>query len=608
MSKTTLEYGGIEKAAAAWGICDDLEIFEVGKGKSTVSFRTQEKFDPAAGPQFAFDQPGIVRLERTGSGTVWSGGTITFKGNFDSPTAQSSGGRHYIRYRLHDVWWYFERQQFKQHRNEFAGFTDHDPTKPALYRDIVLPEIYLGEKPDETRQTNGQQITEVLNWVNEVYNPTRRGATGGINPALDIVQAGTIQPAVYNPVSRQGNCFCSEACYSVMRLQPDGIFIIDRTTTPPTLHLKTLAKWNYATSPPTFTDYTNLPEVTVDLTAEEEKEMVRQQQDIRRLNGVIIYYRKMVSVDGKSAPATGVDKYPPGITDFTPETSSHQVDLTPFNMVTLEAAVIARPVADAVSATASDRKDWWLKHDKSLNSPRVDQNSIVVLAPTEFKDENGVAVDLSLFPNELYGTLPNWTERRTIRATARATLKFDHYTDSTRKVADGKYETLEVTYDLVLTNALTQRYTAVSSVSFGEFQPVGVAESVFRSVDALQQQGTLTLKRPTMPTNIRIGVRLKLIGPNHTWTNIFPQEVAMRPHRREITVSFGPSAAIDADKLVELAKATRYILSYNMPSGRATGSVSGSSEMDMGIDGKEGNTLHGVGGAKQIGASYSTSF
>jgi hypothetical protein len=75
-----------------------------------------------------------------------SGGTIYFAGYLDDPVRLLDGGLEHIQYQLHNVLWLFERNPFKQYRNQFAGWTvPGDPSSGASYVKKVCPEIYLGD-------------------------------------------------------------------------------------------------------------------------------------------------------------------------------------------------------------------------------------------------------------------------------------------------------------------------------------------------------------------------------------------------------------------------------------------------------------------------------
>src|ERR1700690_1184261 len=104
-------------------------------------------------------------------------------------------------------------------------------------------------------QSNGVEITDILNWVNECFNPTKRGATTGRSNTQDVLTIGTIEPKLFTGIKRAAAMLCSEAIIDVLRLQPDSTVWVDDTTTPPTVNVRTLGKWNYTTNPPTFIDY-----------------------------------------------------------------------------------------------------------------------------------------------------------------------------------------------------------------------------------------------------------------------------------------------------------------------------------------------------------------
>ena len=176
----TLSYNGGEPAILKdFGICADFTITHSNRQKATATFRTNEGFDAADAPQFAF----------MGKGAIYRNGALFFQGYFDDPIQELEGNRQYIHYRLHDAWWLFERHSFKQWRNQFGGWINGDPNQGPILTPVVAPEVYLGETVNEVWQTNGMQVVEIINWVNECHNPTKRGATTGRDNAQDVVQA-----------------------------------------------------------------------------------------------------------------------------------------------------------------------------------------------------------------------------------------------------------------------------------------------------------------------------------------------------------------------------------------------------------------------------------
>lgn len=202
MSLWTIAHGATEKSLPDWGLCADFSAQFASKTRDTLSLRTAEPFDSAS-PQWPWGSKLTVWRDRTALGV---GGSIFFQGCVGQLRRRADAGREAIGYELYGPWWLLERLKFKQARSVFNGWvTPNDPTSGATLRTIYTTEVYLGEKADETWQTSGQQILEVLNWVNECYNPTKRGATSGRDNSQDVLAIGTIDPALNIPKSRQND-------------------------------------------------------------------------------------------------------------------------------------------------------------------------------------------------------------------------------------------------------------------------------------------------------------------------------------------------------------------------------------------------------------------
>lgn len=621
----TLKYNGVEKALADWGILSDYSGELVNKAKSTVTLRTTERFDAGATQFVSF--PAWFRANPTGSPAsqlviiyrdrtaVGSGGTIWFTGFFDDPVRLNSGGKENVQYQLHDVLWLFERNQFKQHRKQFNGWvTPGDPSSGAALVDKVCSEVFLGEKLDGTLWTNGEQIAEIINWINESYNPTKRGASSGRDDTKDVVALGTINPAALCAKTRLNTIFCDEAINNVLRWAPDAVFKVDHTTTPPTLNVLTMGQWNYATNPPTFIGYANLPEVVINITEDQEKEIQLQTNYGRTLPGVIIYYLSTATVDSLTVPVITRDAYPPSVDDFYPEVSSHAVQLEGSKLIHVQANIEVNhntgPIADVMSATAATRKAWWKAHNAALKNDKILDGSIGVLELppagsgiyATVKDHSGLGINLSDYPNEVFNDIPAWLKTqfgiRVIEAFVSADIAYTQFTEAGHTNKDHVKDRHFTTKKVKLTNAVTKLYEAVQTFDSGEIPPQGVAESVYRGVAAAQNSGTITFVNSQLRSDIYIGCRLKLVGPTTTFDNILPQSIKPRPCQASTMVTFGPSATVDADALLELARATRMRFIYNMPSGRADGLGSGGDKVDHTMESASDDTAAGVGGAK----------
>jgi hypothetical protein len=582
-----------------------------------MRFSTIEGFDPAAAPAFSVDEKIWLKLN----------GTTFFQGYCTDPVRHTQDGRQWVSYQVHSVWWLFERLPFKQVRQQFDHFDGGDPTMP-VYTPKFTSQIYLGEEflgPGNTnlgRITNGAQISKVLAWMNECWNPTRRGATVGIDATQDVVQEGTIDPQTLIPVNPVSAISCAQVPVSVCRWSPDALFpVLDYSTDPPTLSVRTLGKWNYGTTPPTFVDYTNLPEVTVHVDAEQEKEIELGAVSMRQLAGCIIYYHRTDITAGLISSFVVKDVFPLGISDYLPDTVAHYIELQGERTTVVRALVNTQPIGTLVPldlnpSTQDAIDEWFIDHDKSLEGPRVDQDTLVVDAATiKIEQMDGTPIDLTVFHSELRGStsesvtsklLPKWTGEQVLEAVVKASVSFTHYGDDAQTVVDwdGKRE---VAVRIKLTTATTRVYSSMSGFTSPEPVPAGIAESVARGAAQLQYAGRLRFKNQPMRTDIKLGVRLKAIGPNRTFAPLMVQAVTYRPHQGEVLVDYGPLAAPDADGLLELARASNTIWSWQMPSGREDGSVSGAGALDFESDAPIENTAHGMGSAAShavIGEEY----
>jgi hypothetical protein len=565
----TLVYNGTEKSLSAWGITADISLALESKAKDVVRVRTVEGFGDTL--QWAYD--GVVKIKD-------GDGVTLFQGYVGQPTRNTDGGAEWVEYPIYNAWWLFERLVFKQTRHEFAGWsTPGDPTSGPTYINKYTSEIYVGEKADETYQTNGQQVREVIDWVNECWNPTRRGATSGQDAAQDVVKYPALltdYPAVNIPKSRLNDVFCHETITNVLRYSPDRPVSWDYSTNPPTLKLVAL---------------TDSPEITVTITADQERRMRMSPQYDRQLAGVMIHYKRVNVIDGSLWPEVFVDKFPTTIDDFTPDVSVHTIDLLGASVTRVRADISVKPLADALGADATARKEWWKTFCPELTAYGVDDSSIAVDVATV----DG-SPDTSIYKNVLLSKagLADWLNTIGIvgqEATVRAKATFTRYADGpTKKVTSAKHAPKEIHVRVVLTNATTNVYTAVQHSESPESVPVGVAEAVYNSVKDLQHAGSIDLigdqtkvlgRRDEVRTDIKPGVKLKLVGPTTTFTNCLVQSATIEPHYGRISVVFGPSASLDIQERIELQRVGRFRYTHNMPSGRSDGSAAGGTSVSL---------------------------
>lgn len=586
----TLLAGTAEKTLANWGICADFSFGFANKEKGVMTFRTTEDFDPAS-PHFSPESKIIIYRDRQltdHGGPIVNTGTIYFQGYIATVNNSARGSKRGIQYVAYDARWYMEREPFKQAYKNFAGWLNNDPTQGAVLVDQVASEVYIGEDQNENLQTTKAQLTEIYAWLNRVKNPTWRTASSPSDASLNYLAIGTITPDYLFPRSRVNTISCAEAEQQVLRWTPDAIAMLDYTTQPPTINVRSLA---------------SMPTATIQLTAEQESAISVTPDIERQLAGVIIYYKWTNTVNGRSVPNILVDRYPLDITDFDPDVSSHTVNLIGLSATTLECAVETEPVANISAVNAAGRVAWWTEQDASLQDASIDRSTLSI-TPAWVTDVAGVNIDLNAYPNILLtNALPDWVAADTVHAVISATVSYDKHSDS-NLVLPTQRISREVRKDVVLTNAVTKTYSQTTHYDPGETPPGwvngafvnGVAEQVYKAVKDLRHRGTITFVSDALRYDLVVGTRCTLVGPHSTFENCIIQRIETQPHYGRMTITFGPAARLDAPGLIELARASRNRQVLNIPSGRATGQFGGSgTSVPQTAAIPRDNTTHGTG-------------
>lgn len=613
----TLVYNAVEQTLADWLVVDDYARESENKGNGSVTLRTAEAFDAGPTQWLAGEKAVIYRDRLQASNGTFSGGTIWAQGYFDDPTRQNYGGAQHVIYRLHNIWWLLQQHTYQQPRYVVTAYNS-EATPPETFTNLFTPEVFLGEAvvPGELTgystqmQTNGEEITEILNWVNECFNPTKRGATEGRSNAQDVLTVGTIEPKLYIGIKRVASIFCAEAIIDVLRLQRDSIVWVDETTVPPTVNVRTLGKWNYTTSPPTFIDYTNLPEVVINITAEQETRILVQGQTWKQVPAVIIFWWGTNEIGSQSVPFCYIDDYPGGITTaaggmhvpndgYVPMASVHFMVLQGAKVTTETAYVNTEPLSELLTGNQAAQVAWWKRHDATLADPKVDAGTIVVGTPTVL-DASGTAINTAAYPNILVDThLPKWASGLGLgwqHAIIRAEVAFTRYADGAKHIVETKPRIRLIHKRVKVTNASTGSITATTSVTPGESIPQGIAESVFRSTNAPQWAGTIEFTGAQARSDISFGNRYRLVGPNTTFYNVLPQRIVERPCSGAVEMVYGPAPTASIDALLEIVRATRYRTTWRLPSGRDNGSDIGGGQVDTGADTPTDDTSHSPGG------------
>lgn len=630
----TLNCNGTEHDFPTWGIKASISIELVNKGKWIAIIPTTEAYD-AASPQFAYGNPITIWQNRT---AVGSGGHIYFQGWVANVQRVNEDGEQGIVYQCHDIWWRLERESFHQVRN---AATNYNATTGAITYGSpqFLVETYLGEIVNLSGvalafATSGAEISEILSWLNECWNPTRQGAayTGGagsIDPTQDIVNfwgrpgmngwvpavglpslPGTtvdsgnsnavMDPQALIPVTRTQNLLCAESIINMLRYSPSVVVNRDFTTSPMTLHFRDQLGANA------------LSLVTITLSAAQEKEIKTRAENERVLPGVCIEYRRITTINGAPFLAYLVDNWPLATSFFTPEELCLFVELQGGSVTEISADVEVVPVANATSGVGSTQQDFWGEYEPLLfNNPNISGISFDNTTFTVEAVGSNSAINTTTYPNVLLpkSSISPWM---TAIVVTDAVLTIGVTFTQTNDGGQTSHQVKRKIHARVkMTNAVTQTYTAVTHADEGEPFPAtgasGLAKQIYAGLSTLTYSGTITILESQLASGDLIamvpGAPLKFIGPSGgVYTNCFVQEVICRPHFGELQIRYGPAARLEARDLVDLYRCTRERFVYDMPSGRDTGQPGGGSTVDattdIGIENTSAppgdNTYHGL--------------
>lgn len=319
----TLEFGGVEKELADWGLAaDSVQLTRTSAAADVLTVR-QATADCLAALDFTFDAVAVFRRDRTGSGTVWTGGSIYFVGRATVPQRRGAGAAESLQYRFHGPWFDLQRQIYHQSWYYYTGDPDHLGTYTTC-------EVFLGRKLDGTVWNSGEQITDALNWA----------ISCGV-----LLQVGTIDPVVNIFYVNARSVTCAEVIKTMLRNSPDAVCWFDYTTADgsgnplPTFHCRQLA---------------NLTAVTVTLGEDLFRGLELTPRYDLQVPSVVIHFKQTNTVDGQAYIAWSNQVAPAGADGTARGGEVHVVELEGFNRTTVRGSLTTRAI-DAQAASEAAR-------------------------------------------------------------------------------------------------------------------------------------------------------------------------------------------------------------------------------------------------------------
>lgn len=357
-----------------------------------VTLVTSSILAEAANPTFPFETVVIFRANRSGSGTLWSGGTTMFAGKRVGPPIKTDSSGQRVTYEFQGPWYDLSQTHYRQMYQGASGLTYTAP-EMVLFTSTA---VSAGQIPISV----GDQIQAILQCLLDAYQSYgmaapfqyvgRTLASGAINLNTGSTtttygsaawQTGNYAaskhlytyPLATSGLSIDQSLFsfflptfiarpmkCSDAITKCLEMSPRINTWFDYTTTPPTFHATlvdsmtpvTLALW----------DGTNHKSVSLrrrdDLTVKAVNLLYRVTSNIGGTEEVD-YYQDKWSASGSNYPNSSTNP------DTGLRVMEDIIDLTGGSVTFSTAHVDVEPVLATVAmggTTQALKRTWWSSH------------------------------------------------------------------------------------------------------------------------------------------------------------------------------------------------------------------------------------------------------
>jgi hypothetical protein len=518
----TLTHGGITKGLDEWGLGSDLQMTRVNQGADTVTVSAPGANMDSAAP-FTFGDAMTI----TKDGVKW------FQGKLRSVHRSGNGEGEGLTYEFAGPWWDLERLVFQQTWKIYNG---------SALADQYTSELFLGQKIDGDKQTNGAQVVEILDWA------IARGVS---------LQKGTIDAAADVPIYNVRDITCAEAIVQMLRWTADVTWF-DYSTTPPTFHARSKA---------------NLTAKSVAVSDAKIRELQLNPRHDLVPPAVHLRFKNINEINGTQWVEITDQKYPAEATGLELGASVHTIELAGLRVNEVSATL-------GVTSFSPSNASWWSSHIPWLNSDKISGLTISDVSTVDASTGSGIS---GLSYELLDGQVAAWmsgVEVASARVTATVTYSKLYSSSGTLKL--NKPISARLSVNVRLTNSSGGTYTALGSYSQGEAVPVGLAQMLYEARSALQYSGSVELVGAEVETGCGPGAALTLTGTALTLSGLAVQQSVETPAEGRVVAMVGPVAPLGLDDMIELLRVNRHRLFYSAPQSRVNGEAMASGAVQLG--------------------------
>lgn len=605
----TLEYSGLEKSFADWGIgLDDSDLELRANGPDTFRVRIPvASITPDAA--FAFESSVIVRAGRSasGGGGAFTGGTVEFTGKRILNPLRSSASDRSVTFDFQNWWYDAEHMVFEQYQKVWNSTTH------ALEDSYAMPNLALFSKIVDdgggsyhvAPATNGEQAAEVLQFILDIY-----AADGMAAP----FQIGTIDIAMNVVYFIEKPMNCADVLLKCMEIEPDASITTDYSTEPPTVNIRKLANRTAVTLP--LWDGTNHQSLNI------------TPRDDLAVRAVIFFFQFSNSADGNQYTTFTRQKYGPNGVDSASDPNSglrvvkEVLDMQGVQTTSVKGNLDVEALG-ARAGTQAGKRAWWsskrggeatVLEDSRVRFSATIPDADYIYATTGGYDSNGTArvagnyltsYDVALFTNRIVGgayapwmLLNDGTPVQSLKVLILAKMKYVEYdvvaTGDTEHVLPANEAASNTStngnvnretktgnehcVNCELTNGVTADYWATSSVLDAEAVPSNLAQYIYEAFATRQFDSSFVRVGESASGIITMENKVNYSNGRAEWATMNAQIQGINKNlgRGTVSVETGVSKHLSSSQLMDYFRMFRFRRNWYNPATRATGLTSDS--------------------------------